>query len=688
MLSLTLRGIAAHKRRLVGTVLAVLLGVAFMAGSLVFTDTMRATLSGVFADAERGTDALVRGPATIESFNGTAHAPVDDTLVGRVAGLPGVAAVAPRVEGFAQVVDRDGEPVDDVGSGAVPAGAAWTDETSLNPFTLVEGRGPRGDDEVVVDRSLADEVGLAPGDRTSVLTAAGPEPVEVVGVATFGDADNRAGNRTVLFTVGTAQRLLGREGTVDSIAVKAAEGVSQREVAAAVRSELGGEVEALTGAALAEENANRKNEDVDFFGVFMNVFAGIALLVGAFIINNTFAILVAQRSKELALLRAIGASRKQVRRSVALEAATVGVLASALGLLAGVGVAIGIKSLWQSFGITLPDGPLVVSGSSLLLAFAVGVVVTVGSALLPARRAARVAPVAAMRDVAVEATRPSRKRIALGVLLTAGSAAAVVLGITQRHGRAGAAGRAGRVPRCRDAEPGAGPPGAARPRPPAAEGHRRTGRARPRELGAQPQAHRGHGLCPDDRGRPRRGHHRVRRVRQVVDQPLVRPGVPRRPRPRDRRVGLRRRQPRAGGRAGRGRRGGGGGAPSVRPGRGGGRRHGPRGVAGGDRGVGLRPRGVRGVAGVDGRRRPGRERPARRGQGVGPRRPRRHHVRHGRLPRVRRACPVRPPGLGRPGLGRPRGAHRRPARGAGLDGLRHRRGRRGRVRRCAAPWTR
>ncbi len=430
MLSLTLRGIAAHKRRLVGTVLAVLLGVAFMAGSLVFTDTMRATLSGVFADAERGTDALVRGPATIESFNGTAHAPVDDTLVGRVAGLPGVAAVAPRVEGFAQVVDRDGEPVDDVGSGAVPAGAAWTDETSLNPFTLVEGRGPRGDDEVVVDRSLADEVGLAPGDRTSVLTAAGPEPVEVVGVATFGDADNRAGNRTVLFTVGTAQRLLGREGTVDSIAVKAAEGVSQREVAAAVRSELGGEVEALTGAALAEENANRKNEDVDFFGVFMNVFAGIALLVGAFIINNTFAILVAQRSKELALLRAIGASRKQVRRSVALEAATVGVLASALGLLAGVGVAIGIKSLWQSFGITLPDGPLVVSGSSLLLAFAVGVVVTVGSALLPARRAARVAPVAAMRDVAVEATRPSRKRIALGVLLTAGSAAAVVLGIT------------------------------------------------------------------------------------------------------------------------------------------------------------------------------------------------------------------------------------------------------------------
>lgn len=430
MLTLTLRGLRTHKRRLVSTILAVLLGVAFMAGSLVFTDTMRGAMSGAFADAERETDALVRGPATIEGFNGTQHAPVDETLVQRVEAVEGVAQVAPRVEGYAQVVGPDGKAIDDIGMGAAPAGAAWTEAESLNPFDLVAGRGPRTDREVVIDRSLADEADLAPGDRTTVLTTSGPNEVTVVGVATFGDADNRAGNRTVLFELETAQRLLGRDDTVDSIAVEAADGVSEAEVAQAVRAAIGGEVETLTGSALAEENSNRRNEDVDFFGIFMRVFAGVALLVGAFIINNTFAILVAQRTRELALLRAIGASTKQVRRSVALEAAVVGVVASALGLLAGVGVAKGIAALWKSFGVTMPEGPLVVRPVSLLVAFALGVVVTVGSALLPARRAARVAPVEAMRAVTAGRSRPSKVRIALGLVLTVGSVASVIGGIT------------------------------------------------------------------------------------------------------------------------------------------------------------------------------------------------------------------------------------------------------------------
>ena len=429
MLTLTLRGLRSHKRRLVGTVLAVLLGVGFMAGSLIFTDTMRASFSGVYADAERDTDALVRGPATIDAYTGTQRAPVDAALIERVAAVPGVAGVASRVEGFAQVLDADGKTVDDISAGAAPAGAAWTDVDALNPFDLVAGRGPRTSDEVVIDRSLADEVDLAPGDGTTVLTASGPVDVKVVGIATFGDADNRAGNRTVLFPLETAQELLGRTGTVDSIAVETADGVSQAQVAKAIDAALGDDVETITGAALTEENSNRKNEDVDFFGTFMQVFAAIALLIGAFIINNTFAILIAQRTKELALLRAIGASARQVRRSVALEATVVGIIASAAGLLVGIGVAQGIKTLWQSFGITLPEGPLVISSTSLLMAFAVGVVVTVGSALLPARRAAKVAPVAAMRDTAVESTRPSRRRIVLGLFLTVASVVSVVGGI-------------------------------------------------------------------------------------------------------------------------------------------------------------------------------------------------------------------------------------------------------------------
>jgi len=366
-----LRGILAHKRRLLSTVTAVLLGVAFMAGSLVFTDTMKASLSGAFQDGERSTDVLVRGPVTITTGQGTQHAPVPAGLAADLAAVDGVAAVAPRLEGFAQVLGTDGKPVDDLSGGAAPSGAAWAADERLNPFELVAGRAPRGADEVVVDRSTADAADLSVGDRTSVLTGAAPQEMTVVGIATFAGQDNRAGNRTVLFSAATADRLLGGDGRVD----------------------------------------------------------GIALLVGAFIISNTFSILVAQRTRELALLRAIGASARQVRRSVVLEALVVGAVASALGLFAGVGVARGIQALWSVLGITMPDGPLVVSSRSLVISFVVGVVVTVASALLPARRAARVAPVAAMRAVAVEPVRVSRRRAVIGLVLTAISAASVVLGI-------------------------------------------------------------------------------------------------------------------------------------------------------------------------------------------------------------------------------------------------------------------
>ncbi len=424
-----LRGILAHKRRLLSTVTAVLLGVAFMAGSLVFTDTMKASLSGAFQDGERSTDVLVRGPVTIKTGQGDQHAPVPARLAADLAGVDGVAAVAPRLEGFAQVLGADGKPVDDLSGGAAPSGAAWAADERLNPFELVDGRAPRGADEVVVDRSTADAADLAVGDRTSVLTGAAPQDMTVVGIATFAGQDNRAGNRTVLFSAATANRLLGGDGRVDGIALLADDGVDQAQLAKRVEAVLPAGDEAITGTALAEENGKRTNEDVTFFSLFMTVFAVVALLVGAFIISNTFTILVAQRTRELALLRAIGASARQVRRSVVLEALVVGTVASALGLLAGVGVARGIQELWSVLGITMPDGPLVVSGRSLVIAFVVGVLVTVASALLPARRAARVAPVAAMRAVAVEPVRVSRRRAAIGLVLTAASGVSVVLGI-------------------------------------------------------------------------------------------------------------------------------------------------------------------------------------------------------------------------------------------------------------------
>ena len=427
---LTVRGLMAHKRRLLSTCVAVLLGVAFMSGSLVFTDTMRAAFSGAFQDEERSTDVLVRGPVTITNDAGDQRQPVPAALADRIAAVDGVAAVAPRVEGFAQVLGRDGKPLESLNNGATPAGAAWTPDEELNPFELVAGHAPRSEDEVVVDRSVADAGDLSVGDTASVLTGSAPQRLTVVGIATFDGRDNRAGSRTVLFTPTAADRLLGADGTAEAIAVRGDDGVTQAELARRIAAAIPAADQAITGSALSAENADRGNADLNFFGLFMTVFAVVALLVGAFIISNTFTILVAQRTRELALLRAIGASARQVRRSVLLEALVVGTLASAAGVGAGIGVAQGISALWKAIGVAMPEGPLVVTTRSLLVSFVIGLVVTVVSALLPARRAARVAPVAAMRSVAVEARRVSKKRVVTGLVLAAGSAAAVVLGIS------------------------------------------------------------------------------------------------------------------------------------------------------------------------------------------------------------------------------------------------------------------
>ena len=429
MLLLTLRGLRAHKRRLLATILAVVLGVAFMAGSRVLTDTMSASLSSVLTDAESGTDVLVRTEPAFDGWNGAVRGPLPAELVGELEQVDGVAAVAARVEGFAQVLGTDGEPVDDLASGAAPVGQAWTDDAALNPFRLVDGRGPRAEGEVVLDRRTATAADLSVGDRTTVLTREAPRPATVVGIATFGEAESRAGVSTVLMPASVAQRELGEPGTVNAIALRAADGTDQAALLAAVEPLLAEGQEAMTGAAYAAEAADKGNADMEFFTTFITAFAVVSLLVGAFIINNTFAILVAQRVRELALVRALGGSRKQVRRSVALEALVVGLGASALGVAAGVGVAAGLQAMLDAFGVPLPEGPLAVRPGSLLLAFTVGVVITVLSALLPARRAAKVPPVAAMRDVAVERVGTSRKRTVVGIVLVALGVTGVVGGI-------------------------------------------------------------------------------------------------------------------------------------------------------------------------------------------------------------------------------------------------------------------
>ncbi len=420
MLKVTVKSLLARRFRLVTSGLAVLLGVAFMAGALVLTDTIGRTFSDLFAGVNAGTDAYVRSTGALGGggFDGQ-RARVDVALVDAVAAVDGVEAAEGTIEdGYAQLLDRDGEPLGG-GFGPPTFGSAWGEVDELNAFSLVEGVAPSGPGEVVIDEGSAEDAGLDVGDRTRVLVQAGSEPVEVVGIARLGNGSDVTGASYVLFAATEAQRLVAEPGRVDAIRVVATPGVTQGELARRVAEALPGLVEVLTGAEITEEEQSALAEGLGFLSRFLLVFAGIALFVGAFIIHNTFSILVAQRAREMALYRAVGASRTQVLSSVVLEAVVVGLLASGLGLLLGIGVAGALKSLLGTIGLELPGGGVVLTGGTVVAALVTGVAVSLVAAVLPARRASKVAPVAAMRDEVHDVSNQSRVRALAGLALLA-----------------------------------------------------------------------------------------------------------------------------------------------------------------------------------------------------------------------------------------------------------------------------
>ncbi|HEV3400239.1 MAG TPA: FtsX-like permease family protein [Acidimicrobiales bacterium] len=417
MLRVTVKGLLAHKLRLAATALAVMLGVAFMAGTLVFTDTISRTFDDLFGDVFRDTDAVVRQREAFSApqGEGAQRGRVDASLVGTVAAVDGVAQAEGNVQGYARLVGKDGEPIGDPEMGAPTFGANWSESDELNPFTLVEGTAPGADDEVVIDKKSADDAELSVGDTATVLVQGPPQQVRVVGIVKFGEADSPGGASFVLFTTAAAQRLVAQPGQFDSVSIVAEGGLSQREVADRIAPVLPAGVEAVTGEQVTKENQDEIKEGLSFFNVFMLVFAVVALLVGSFMIFNTFSITVAQRTRENALLRAIGASKRQVLASVLLEAVVVGVLASLIGLAVGLAVAVGLKALLAGFGIDIPAGGVVFTPRTAIISIVVGVTVTVLAALSPARKAGRIPPVAAMRDVAVgSAGYGSKLRMAVG----------------------------------------------------------------------------------------------------------------------------------------------------------------------------------------------------------------------------------------------------------------------------------
>ncbi len=435
MFVLTLKNLFAHRMRLVSTALAVVLGVAFMAGTFVFSDTLTATINGVVQTANENVDALVRAPEPIALDFTQTGVTIDGTLLDTVTQLPEVAQADIQITGYAQLIGPDGRAVVDQ-STASTLGFDWSASDELNPFNLVDGTAPIRSDEIVIDHASAKSSGYAVGDTATVLTAGDARTFRIVGVADYGDADSQGGAGAVLFERGTAEALLTEPGQVNSIVAVGADVPQEQLVdvlSAALDDRTDAPLEVITGQQLSDENSNSVSESTGPFKTFLLVFSLIAMFVSAFIINNTFSITVAQRAREMALLRALGASRRQVTTAVIAEAAVTGVIAATVGLGVGVGVAQLLRVLISALGFELPAGSAVISPGSMLLAFGIGVVVTVLSAVAPSRTAGRVPPIAALRGLSIEIVGSARRRIAIGAAIIATGVGLLLVGLASQQ---------------------------------------------------------------------------------------------------------------------------------------------------------------------------------------------------------------------------------------------------------------
>lgn len=431
MFKTTLKSIMGHKARLLGTAFAVILGVSFLVGTLVFTDSVGRAFDSLFASVYEDTDAEVRSTETLDlGFGGEIRANLPESYAAQVAAVDGVGAADPYVAGTGQIVAADGEPIGNPGQGPPALAFSWNETDAVNPWNLIDGsRNPTGPDDLVIDKASAEAGDLSVGDQVRVIGTSGTREFELVGIARFGDSDSPGGASFALMTLPTAQEFLGLEGELTGISVVAEEGISQEEIVDRITAAVDGPIEAVTGTALTEESQSAIQEGLSFFNIFLTVFAVIALFVSSFVIYNTFSILIAQKQRELALLRAIGASRRQVLQSVFLEAGVIGLVASALGIGAGIIVSLGIRSLLSAIGVGLPSSGLVIETSTLVYGMLAGMVVTLVSAVFPALAASRIAPIEALREASAETQGYSRIRLLSGLLVSALGVLALVFGL-------------------------------------------------------------------------------------------------------------------------------------------------------------------------------------------------------------------------------------------------------------------
>jgi putative ABC transport system permease protein len=432
MWKVTIKGLLAHKLRLALTGLAIVLGVTFISGTLVLTDTLHNTFNTLFSHIYQNVDFEVRANAAFNSNapgGGTGRKAIPESIITTVRDVPGVAFAQGTVAGLAQFVAPDGKAIST--GGAPTLGLSFDPNPKLSSLQLAQGRAPTSPNQVLMDEGTAQKYHFAVGEHVRIiLQSVPPQTFTISGFVKFGTANNLAGATIAAFDLPTAQSLFNRVGQFDAIDLLTQPGADKATVQHAIARVLPPGVEVVTGQTVANEQTNNVNQALGFFSTALLVFAFISLFVGGFTIFNTFSILVGQRTRELALLRIVGASRRQVFRSVLVEAGILGLVASLVGLGLGVLAALGLVALLKGFGITLPSGPLVFQSRTVIAALIVGIGVTMISAISPARRAVRIAPVAAISEHEGDTTESSGRRLVLGSIFALVGIALLAVGLT------------------------------------------------------------------------------------------------------------------------------------------------------------------------------------------------------------------------------------------------------------------
>jgi putative ABC transport system permease protein len=428
MIRAAFKSVLAHKIRLGLTALAIVLGVSMVVGTFVFTDTIEHQFDSLFDDVYSGIDVTVR-KATGDFTS--IEEPFDASVIDTVESVDGVRLAEGGVSTtLAQVIGKDGEPLG--GQGPPTLGFSWSDESAVNPLRIKEGNGrpPQGPGEVVMDANSAENADFHVGDSVKIVTDVGPENFDLVGVVSFGDSDSLLGATIVSFQLDEARRLFGFGDEFTDITVVGDGSVDSNTLRDRVAAVLPDDLEAITGVDQQNEQQEQITEALGFLNIGLLAFAGVAIFVGAFIIQNTFRIIISQRTRELALMRAIGATRRQVIRLVLIEALMTAIVASLVGVLVGLGMAMAIRGLFNVIGFGLPPGSLVLLPRTVIIALTVGIVLTLVSSVLPARRASRVPPVAAMREeLAHTSRRDLRRRAIAGAAVTIVGAVLLLVGL-------------------------------------------------------------------------------------------------------------------------------------------------------------------------------------------------------------------------------------------------------------------